>query len=343
MTDSHAQQSNDVLQGLIRDVHARWANEHSGEVADYIPELGKADGKHWGLAVATPDGGLWQAGDAEVPFTIQSVSKACTYCLALELAGRETVISRVGVEPSGDAFNAIEFDPSTLRPFNPMVNAGAITVAGVLYERHGDDAFDFLLERLSIAAGRQLDMDEAVYRSESATGHRNRAIGHLLRGAGALPGPVEAVVDLYFRQCSIRVTAVDLAWIGATLANLGEHPRSGRQAFTLDAIRDTMAVMLSCGMYNHSGSWLFKVGFPAKSGVGGGLLGVIHRQLGLGAYAPKLDTKGNPVRALHAFEQLSGELGLHAFDYSNTGSSLLNLYLGTPGTNTASAADLVGG
>ena len=320
--------ADDFLQRLLQDVHARWAKDDSGEVADYIPELGKADGAHWGLAVATPEGGLWQVGDAEVPFTIQSVSKACTYCLALELAGRAAVTERVGVEPSGDAFNAIEFDPSTLRPFNPMVNAGAITVAGVLYERFGADAFAFLLERLSIAAGRQLDMDEAVYRSESDTGHRNRAIAHLLRGAGALPGPVEEVVDLYFRQCSIRVTAVDLAWIGATLANLGEHPRSGQQAFHLDAVRNTLSVMFSCGMYNHSGGWIFRVGFPAKSGVGGGLLGVVHRQLGLGAYSPKLDAKGNPVRGLHEFEQLSGELGLHAFDYSNVGSSLLKLHLG---------------
>lgn len=330
MPEAETHPAGEMLQALLNAVHARWAAEHAGEIANYIPELSKADDNHWGLAIATPDGNLWQAGDAEVPFTIQSVSKACTYCLALELSGRERVIARVGVEPSGDAFNAIEFDPATLRPFNPMVNAGAITVAGILYEHFGMDAFGFLLDRLSIAAGRQLDMDEAVYRSEAATGHRNRAIGHLLRGAGALPGPVEEVVDLYFRQCAIQVTAVDLAWIGATLANLGEHPRSGRQAFALDAIRDTLAVMLSCGMYNHSGAWLFKVGFPAKSGVGGGLLGVIHRQLGLGAYSPKLDAKGNPVRGLNAFEQLSGELGLHAFDFSNTGSSLLDLYLGAP-------------
>ena len=326
--------TNDRLQQLLVEVHARCARENSGEVADYIPELAKADAAHWGLAVATPDGGLWQVGDAEVPFTIQSVSKACTYCLALELAGREAVLERVGVEPSGDAFNAIEFDPATLRPFNPMVNAGAITVAGILHERFGDDAFGFLLERLSIAAGRQLVMDDAVYRSEAATGHRNRAIGHLLRGAGALPGPVEEVVDLYFRQCSIRVTAVDLAFIGATLANLGEHPRSGQQAFDVDAIRDTLAVMLSCGMYNHSGGWTFRVGFAAKSGVGGGLLGVVHRQLGLGAYAPRLDAKGNPVRGRLAFEQISGELGLHAFDYSNVGSSFLKLYMAEAGADS---------
>jgi glutaminase len=225
------------LQDVLGDVHRRTASDQSGQLADYIPELSRANPEAFGLAIATVWGDLFTAGDAQVPFTIQSVSKAFTYCLAIELVGTDAVLQRVGVEPSGDAFNAIQFDPTTHRPFNPMVNAGAITVAGVIHEVLGERAFDFIMERLSVAAGRRLDVDESVYESEAATGHRNRAIAHLLLAAGVLTAPVEPIVDLYFRQCSIRVTATDLAWMGASLANLGRHPVSREEAVDLRHVR----------------------------------------------------------------------------------------------------------
>jgi glutaminase len=249
------------------------------------------------------------------------------YCLALELAGRDAVLQRVGVEPSGDAFNAIFFDPSTNRPFNPMVNAGAITVAGIVRDVAGAGAFDVILDRLSEAAGRRLSMDEAVYRSEAETGHRNRAIGHLLRNVGALDGNVDEVVDLYFRQCSILVTATDLARMGATLAHLGENPTSGRQVFELTAVRNTLAVMFTCGMYDYSGNWAYDVGVPAKSGVGGGIVGVVNRQLGIGTFSPLLDAKGNSVRGVAAIKEIGNELGLHVFDCSNFGSTFMRSFL----------------
>lgn len=297
-----------------------------GEVATYIPELAKADPDHFGIAVATTSGQVHCIGNADAPFTIQSVSKVITYCLALNDVGRETVLGYVGVEPSGDAFNAIELDPHTRRPYNAMVNAGAITIAGLLYRVHGDRAFEIILDHMSRAAGRSLDLDAEVYRSETETGHRNRAIAHLLFGAGAIDGPVDAILDLYFRQCSIRVTARDLACIGATMANLGANPVTDDVIFDVRAVRDMMATMFTCGMYDYSGNWANDVGVPAKSGVSGGILGVVNRKLGIATYAPRLDRKGNSVRGLTAFRMLSEDLGLHAFDLTNPGSAIVDTY-----------------
>lgn len=313
----------DAIQMALNLAYRQALTQTGGALADYIPELALVDPDRFGLALMTTGGKLYTAGDVDTPFTIQSVSKAFSYCLAIELAGADAVRARVGLEPSGDAFNAIEFDPVSRRPYNPMVNAGAITVAGILRDAYGDEAFDMVLERFSRAASRQLDLDEKVYRSEAATGHRNRAIAHLLRASEVLSEPVEAALDLYFRLCSIRVTARDLATMSATLANMGENPLSGAEVFELRAVRDALAVMFSCGMYDYSGSWICDVGIPAKSGVGGGLIGVVNRQLGIGTFAPRLDDKGNPVRGVHAMRSLSDELGLHVFECTNAGSSFV--------------------
>jgi len=308
------------LYDILATAHSSHRGNHSGALANYIPELAKVDPNAFGVAIATVGGHFHAVGDADVPFTIQSVSKAFVYCLALELAGRDAVMARVGVEPSGDAFNSIVLD-SLNRPFNPMVNAGAITVSGIIRDIAGAGAFDLVLEKLSEAAGRTLSVDEAVYRSETETGHRNRAIGHLLRNFDVISSPVDETLDVYFRQCSILVTAKDLAHMGATLANVGENPVTGRQVFDLNAVRNTMAVMFTCGMYDYSGNWAFEVGLPAKSGVGGGIAGVVNRQIGIGSYSPRLDAKGNSVRGVAAFKDLADELGLHAFECSNIGSA----------------------
>jgi glutaminase len=319
-----------AMDTVIAAAHAHHLYNLDGALANYIPELAAVDPDKFGIAVATESGKLFKVGDTEHAFTIQSVSKAFVYCLALELVGRDAVLERVGVEPSGDAFNAIFFDSSTNRPYNPMVNAGAITVAGIVHDVAGAGAFELIIERLSAAAGRNLTMDEAVYRSEAETGHRNRAIGHLLRNVGALSGAVDPVVDLYFRQCSILVTAADLARMGATLAHLGENPMTGRQVFDLTAVRNTLAVMFTCGMYDYSGNWAYDVGVPAKSGVGGGIVGVVNRQLGIGTFSPRLDPKGNSVRGVAAIKEIGNELGLHVFDCSNFGSTFMRSMLDEP-------------
>ncbi len=311
------------IERYLASIYAGCADDNGGKVADYIPELAGVEPDRFGIAVAAVDGRLWTCGDADTAFTIQSVSKAFTFCIALELVGRQKVLSHVGVEPSGDAFNAIVFDPHTNRPFNPMVNAGAITISSLIHKALGDEAMNLVLRRFSEAAGRELDISEAVYRSETQTGHRNRAIAHLLLNVGATQAPVEPGLDLYFRQCSILVTATDLARMGATLANLGRNPLTGKQVFDLSAVRDTLSVMFTCGMYDYSGNWVLDVGVPCKSGVGGGIMGAVNRQLGIGTFSPRLDEKGNSVRGLHVFKQLADEFGLHAFECTNFGSEFV--------------------
>jgi glutaminase len=312
------------FQNAIERAWAAQRDNDQGAVASYIPELSNASPDDFGLAIASVTGQLFTVGDSEVPFTIQSVSKAFAFCMALEVAGADVVDSRVGVEPSGDPFNAIMFDPETNKPFNPMVNAGAIAIAGILCEHLGANAFELMMERFSAAAGRPLCIDEAVYRSEMETGHRNRAIAHLLLSAGALTVPPDDALDLYFRQCAISVTATDLAWMGATFANTGIHPVKRDLAFDLGAVRSTLSVMFTCGMYDYAGHWAYDVGIPAKSGVGGGIVGVVNRQLGIASYSPRLDSKGNSVRGVASFEMLADEFGLHAFDCTNVGSSFIS-------------------
>lgn len=326
-TQRHALSSKSEFESALERAYASQIDNHAGAVADYIPELTKANPDHFGMAIATAKGRIFEVGNTDIPFTIQSVSKAFVFCLALELAGPELVAERVGVEPSGDPFNAIVFDPGTNRPFNPMVNAGAIAVAGIIYEKLGKDAFAFLIDRFSDAAGNRLDLNQSVYQSEAETGHRNRAIAHLLLANDALAVPPDEALDLYFRQCSINVSAADLAWMGATFANMGTNPVTKRSAFDIAAVRSTLAVMFTCGMYDYAGHWAYDVGIPAKSGVGGGIVGVVNRQLGIASYSPRLDPKGNSVRGVGGFQVLADHFGLHAFDCTNIGSSFISSLL----------------
>lgn len=315
------------LQELIEELHGRYAIRNEGEVATYIPELAKADPDDFGICVAAADGRVFETGDSARQFTIQSISKPFTYGMALEAYGQEKVAQHVGVEPSGDAFNSIELEGGTNRPFNPMVNAGAITVSALLYQHYGDEALDLMLARFSAAAGRTLSVDEAVYQSESRTGHRNRAIAHLLLNFGMIHENVEPALDLYFKQCSILVDCRDLAVMGATLSNLGKNPITGEEVYDIGCVKDMLSIMLTCGMYDYSGQWAYRVGVPAKSGVAGGVLAVVNRQLGIASYSPRLDKRGNSNRGIDVCVDLANELGLHAFDCMNIGSSYLKAIL----------------
>src|SRR6195256_5577153 len=205
---------------FLNACHADYLAETSGAVADYIPEPGKACPAHFGISLAPLDGHVYEVGDTKVPFTIQSMSKPFVFALALDRLGAARVESAIGVEPSGDPFNSIRLNAEN-HPFNPMVNAGAIACSGLIHEAKGDGAFEYIRQALSRFAGRQLDIDEAVYASESTTGDRNRAIGYLLRNSNVIKDNVGTVLDVYFRQCSILVTARDIAIMAATLANHG--------------------------------------------------------------------------------------------------------------------------
>lgn len=290
-----------------------------GAVATYIPELAKANPDHFGICLVTATGSVYEVGDSQVPFTIQSISKPFMYGLALEDNGRESVLKKVGVEPTGDAFNSISLESKTGRPRNPMINAGAIATTGLIAGKTPEIRFQRMLTALGLYAGRALEMDHSVYRSESQTGHRNRAIGHMLRNFEILESDPDPVVELYFQQCSVSVTCRDLAVMAATLANRGVNPVTGKQALRGEYVESVLSVMETCGMYDFAGQWVYAVGMPAKSGVSGGIIAVLPGQLGIGVYSPPLDAQGNSVRGIRVCQDLSRYLDLHLLNRPNVG------------------------
>lgn len=316
LADTAARTAVPPLQRFLEQTHALYRDDFSGALADYIPELTKANPAHFGVAAATIDGHVYEIGDSSAPFTIQSVSKAFVFGLALETLGEEQVEAYVGVEPSGEAFNSIRLNARN-QPFNPMVNAGAIACSGLIYKVRQSDAFDAIHAMLGRLAGRTLAVDEAVYASECATGDRNRAIGWMLRNYGIVKDDVDAVLDVYFRQCAILVTARDLAVMAATLANGGVNPLTGERVLSPLSVARTLSVMTSSGMYDYAGEWIYRVGMPAKSGVGGGIIAALPSQLGLGTFSPLLDEHGNSARGLRLCEALSAHFDLHVLNRAN--------------------------
>jgi glutaminase len=309
------------VQRYLEQLHAELLDIDKGDVANYIPELTRADPSWLGIAMVTVDGHVYQVGDSRQGFTIQSISKAITYGLALEDRGLDAVLAKVGVEPSGEAFNSISLEPNTGRPLNPMINAGAIATTGLVEGTPEAPPMTRILDTFGRYTGRTMEIDELVYRSESETGHRNRAISHLLYGHGIVDRTPEEVLDLYFRQCSILVTARDLAVMGACLANNGVNPITGVVALKSRYVEKVLSVMSTCGMYDYSGGWVFNVGMPAKSGVGGGIMAVLPGQFGLGVFSPRLDEKGNSVRGLEACKRLSRDFDLHLFHVARSKSA----------------------
>ena len=304
------------LMQFLGETHSALALDEQGAIADYIPELSKADPSHFGIALATMDGHVYTIGDASVPFTIQSISKAFVFALCLDIIGPERVEARVGVEPSGDAFNSIRLRPDN-RPFNPMVNAGAIACSGMIHEAEGDNAAERIREALGRFAGRDLAIDESVFASERLTGDRNRAIAYLLHNYGLIKGDVDAVLDVYFRQCSILVTARDLALMAATLANNGVNPSNGERVISPYTVSRTLSVMTSSGMYGFAGEWIYRIGLPAKSGVGGGIVVSLPAQFGLGSFSPLLDEHGNSVRGLKVCKSICEHFDLHMLNHTS--------------------------
>lgn len=304
-----------LVQRFFDGLVAEFAPVDDGALASYIPELTRVDPSGFGLTLSAADGHLYQSGDARTEFTIQSISKPFTYALALDLVGQQAVDAAIGVEPSGDAFNEISVDERTKTPKNPMINAGAIAAVGLIPGATGAERFARIREFYSACAGRPLELDDEVYRSEHQSGSRNRAIAYMLQSFGVLEDP-EEVLDAYFRQCSLRVSTVDLARMAATLARGGINPQTGRRVTGPAVVQRTLSVMVTCGMYNAAGDWVSAVGMPAKSGVGGGILAVLPGQLGIGVYSPLLDDRGNSVRGVLACRSISERLGLHFLNVS---------------------------
>ncbi len=315
------------IQEILDGIYEKYRRVDDGAVATYIPELGKADPADFGICLATVDGQVFTVGDWEKEFTIQSMCKPFAFQMALERHGMEHVLKHVGVEPSGDAFNSIELDPKTTRPFNPMINGGAIAIASLIKNKPVGNGVRAFVERMERAAGRKLRIDEAVLASESATGNRNRAIAYLMLNFGVIDDEVEDTLQQYFSQCSLLVNCHDLALMAATLANMGKNPLTGMQVFDFRYLKYALTVMFTCGLYDYAGGWAYEVGLPAKSGVAGGIFAVVNRQVGIAVYSPRLDAQGNSVRGILVCKELASHLGLHAFEFTNVGSSFMQWLL----------------
>lgn len=284
-----------------------------GEIATYIPELAKVSPERWGLAVATPDGRVYQAGDAEQPFSIQSVSKVFSLTRAIQFVGAG-LWKRVGREPSGDPFNSlVQLESEEGIPRNPFINAGALVVTDVI-RSYTEDAAHSVLSLIHESSGTEdARFDTAVASSEAETGHRNRALGHFIKSFGNLNNDVDEVLDAYFHHCSISMSCVDLARAALFLANRGRSPYTGKQILSPHRTKYVNALMLTCGTYDAAGDFAFRVGLPAKSGVGGGLLAVMPGGFAACAWSPGLDAAGNSVAGAKSLELLAQATGLSVF------------------------------
>lgn len=315
------------IRSTLKALHSEFAALTDGTVASYIPELAAADPSLFGIAIATAGGEVVTVGDADTYFSIQSISKPFMFGRALDTLGREEALHRVNVEPSGEAFNSIVLDEATNRPFNPLVNSGAIATADLI---DGPDLTARVKQMLSVFnayTGRPVHVDNATFISERLTGHRNRAIAHLMLNFGMIQDRVDETLELYFQQCSVMVTCKDLAVMAATLANGGVNPMTGERALQAEHVKDVLSIMFSCGMYDFAGEWGYTVGLPAKSGVSGGILAVVPGRFGIGVFSPPLDPRGNSVRGVAVCRALSQRFGLHAFSHGHVGPTLGDEFL----------------
>ncbi len=303
------------ISAALGELLERHRADDSGALADYIPELATVDPDGFAVSIVSVHGRAHQAGDIDRTFTIQSVSKPFVYALAASDVGVDAVAELVGFEPSGEPFNAISLDEHTGRPANPLINAGAIVTSAMVDGTDATERFERVRTFLSACAGRPLAFDDDVYRSESETGDRNRALAHLARSSGVLRRSVDDATEVYFRQCSLVVTTEDLAVMAATLANGGVNPRTEEVVMPERVATATLSIMATCGMYDRSGEWMARVGLPAKSGVGGGIAAVNPAQFGIGVFSPRLDGWGNSVRGSALLATLSEQFDLHVFDH----------------------------
>ncbi len=284
------------------------------EVVSYYPPEMQRHAHLFGISGTNVDGTQWRVGDTDVRFPLHSVSKVFTYGLALEDNGREETMRRVGVEPSGDPFNSIAFDEVNQRPFNPMINAGALVAANLVRGRDRAEKVARLVDRFRAYSGNpDLAVDPDVLAAQLVSNDRNLGISYLMRSLGMLHGDIEENLAVYLSACSVTVTAVELGVMGATLAHGGVNPVTGERALAREHTRGVISVMNMCGMYDAAGEWAHDVGIPAKSAVSGGIMATIPDYFGLGVYSPGLDRHGNSVRGVAVCRELSARFGLHVF------------------------------
>ena len=298
----------------VHAAHAKHKNNRRGKNANYIPALATVDPQLFGVCVATVDGQTFSAGDAETEFALESISKVFTAALAIEQAGPRVFHRKVGADPTGAEFNSVlALELHNDKPNSPMVNAGAMTATSLISATDADDRWRQILQIQGDFAGRAISVSDQIAASERATNFHNRAIAWLLLEGGYMySDPMEAC-DVYTLQCSTLVTAVDLAVMGATLANGGVNPVTGKRVIAKSNVPHVLALMTMEGLYTTSGDWAYTVGLPAKSGVGGGLVAVSPGKMAIAAFSPPLDKAGNSVRAQAAITQIANTLELGLF------------------------------
>ena len=304
------------VQGAVNAAFAKYKDLKEGKNADYIPALAKVDPNLFGIAVVTPDGKVYSAGDITTAVSIQSISKVFTMAQVIQEQGLDSVEKRIGVDATGARFNsiiaveAVKTVVGTGSPeMNPLVNPGAISATSMVKGANADEVWKKIIGFHNDAAGRSLTVIQDVYKSESDTNQRNQAIGALMLAYGYIKSNWPQAVDLYTRQCSIGVNAKDLATMAATLAFQGKNPVTGKQVMDAAKVPGVLAVMATAGLYDDSGKWLYHTGLPAKSGVGGGIIAVAPGKFGIAVVSPPLDDAGNSIRAQRAIADISNALG----------------------------------
>lgn len=301
------------FQRVVNAAHARYKDLKEGENASYIPILTETPSDLFGVVIVTRDGKVFKAGDVDYEFSIQSVSKPFTAGLLLKEQGPEVVQEKIGVEPTGMAFNSKLALAVYEDSVNPLVNAGAIAAVSLVQAKSEEERWNKVLQNISDFAGRPLTVLEKVYESEYTTAFGNRGIANLLFNWNRLYSDPEEALRVYTRQCSIGVSAKDLAVMGATLANLGVNPLTSKQVMPAEHVPELLAVMATAGFYDESGVWMYKAGLPAKTGVGGGIVAVVPGRFAIAAFSPRLNEAGNSIRSMKAIQDIAAELGVGVF------------------------------
>jgi len=297
------------VDAALSQAHAKYKGLQEGKNADYIPALAKVPSEYFGIALVTMDGQVSTVGDIDKLFSIQSISKVFTMAEVMQESGQDIIEKGVGVDATGQVFNSIvAVEQYRGHEMNPLVNPGAIATTSNVKGNTADEVWAKIIGIHSDCAGRKLDVNQEVYKSEADTNQRNRAIGALMYAYGLIKDKHEQATDLYTRQCSINVNAKDLAMMAATLANGGKNPVTKKQVIDPKHIPGILAVMATAGLYDDSGKWFFLTGLPAKSGVGGGLIAVSPGKFGIAVFSPPLDAAGNSVRAQKAITDISNQL-----------------------------------
>ena len=316
-------QTEHPLFSYLQELYTRHLECTAGEVASYIPQLASANPAAFGIAIATTDGRVYTVGDTDQPFSIQSISKPFAYALALQDNGLEGVLEKVGVVPTGNGSDRVSLFQESGRPFNPMINAGAIASTSLVRDEPGMPRVRRILDLMSRCAGRPLTINQEMVASERHSDIGNFAIDYMLRNSGIIGSVLEPVLECYSQQCSTMVTCRDLAVMAASLAADGVCPTSQERVLDPSIVSKVLSVLATCGMYDYASEWVARAGMPSKSGIGGGVIGILPGQVGIAVYSPPLDTRGNSVRGVRVFHDISEDFGLHLFEATRSGKALL--------------------